>query len=414
MKKVIPSAQLIEMLQQQRRHAELHAGISHRSYLRNDGGIEHCVRRESAIAALANVDYLHLCSPRAEVYNNEFPPLVEVCLNDEWIGLTSLDGFSAKAGLLKPGMVFLHSALGFESNSLIRLLLSFKPYGAILQWHHDLAFACASVTLVRNGVACGVPGLDSGQCDGCSFNGTRTAVMAHYDLIEQLADCQVFPSVAAQSRYNLSIAARGRVIPPRQAVLPHYVVQCSHSSLESRRPTFGDDPVGIAFFGHSVQHKGWSEYLQLVSALHTNPAYRFYHIGLAGQVDPRIERLDFSEAFGAVGTDGLRELCARRNIRLAFFWPVALESFGIMLRQVLGAGCAVLCADNNDAQKEFINDCRQLRYFDRLEEVITWFGDQEQVIALLHQAAQSNCVLTASNFSYDLINLHTGRWQMAI
>ena len=412
--KIIPSALLFEALKRRRRHADLHVGISHRSYLRNDGGIEHCLRRESEIAALGNVDYLHLCPPEAAVCSNEFPALVEVCLNDELIGMTSLDGFSAKLGLLQPGMAFLHSCLGFESNSLIRLLLNIRPFCPVLQWLHDLAFACGSVILVRNGIACGIPELGARVCDGCRFSSGRASVMAHYDLIERLSDCQIFPSLAAKSRYNLSIGARGRVSLPRQLVLPHYVVNCSHSGLEQRGLAPGDESVGVAFFGHSVPHKGWSEYVQLVSALHGNPVYRFYHIGSAGQIDARVEQLGFSEAFGSVGEDGLRGVCASRNIKLAFFWPVALESFGIMLRQVLGAGCAVLCAGNNHAQKEFINNCPQLRYFSRLDEVITWFEDQSQVDTLLHQAAQTQCVLTPSKCSYELINNHAGRWQMAI
>ena len=58
---IIPSAHLIKEVKQRRSHQDLHVGISHRSYLGNDGGIEHCFRRESEFARLAKVGYLHLC-----------------------------------------------------------------------------------------------------------------------------------------------------------------------------------------------------------------------------------------------------------------------------------------------------------------------------------------------------------------
>ena len=407
---IIPSALLVEELARHRRHSHLHVGISHRSYLLNDGGIEHCLRRETEIARLNGVDYLHLCPPEAAAQDRRTPALVEVCLNDEFVGLTCLDGLSAKFSTLQPSMSFLHSALGFESGSLIRLLLNIRACGPIMQWIHDLSFACESVTLVRNGIACGVPVLDAKICDGCSFNSSRASVMAHYDQIERLSDCQVFPSLSAQSRYNSSISARGRASTIRQFVLPHYIVNCSTPPNLIRRVVPMDVPVGVAFFGHSVPHKGWLEFVQLVSSLYGNSAYNFYHIGTAGQTDPRIERINFSETFNAAGDNSLQDICANRNIRLAFFWPVALESFGIMFRQTLGAGCAIVCSENNDAQNEFINNCHQIRFFSRLDQLIAWLGDYKAVAELLNQAGKTECKLIPSACSYDLPVNQCGPW----
>lgn len=410
---ILPSTQLIKEVKQRRSHPDLHVGISHRSYLRNDGGIEHCLRRESEFARLAMIDYLHLCPVDVVDHGRKMPSLVEVCLNNVFIGLTSLDGFSAKLVLLQPGMSFLHSALGFESGSLIRVLLSLRQCGPILQWVHDLSFACESVTLVRNGSACGVPVLGAHSCHQCRFNGSRGSVMAQYDLIERLSDCQIFPSSAAMSRYNFSIGARGRQSLLKQFVVPHYIVNCLQSVAVRPRVVQEDEPVGVAFFGHSVPHKGWTEYIQLVDALHGDPAYRFYHVGSAGQGDSRVECLNFSEAFGAVEGDTLRDICASRNIRLAFFWPVALESFGLLFRQVVGAGLAILSSDNNDAQKEFIKDSEQIRYFSQLEQLFAWFDDREDVATVLRQAAQSTCVLLPSKCSYELLNNQSGAWQLS-
>ena len=138
--------------------------------------------------------------PKIATHDTRTPILVEVCLNDEFVGLTCLDGLSAKFGSLQPSMSFLHSALGFESGSLVRLLLNVRAYRPIIQWIHDLSFACESVTLVRNGITCGVPLLGAKICEECSFNSSRASVMAHYDQIKRLSDCQVFPSLKAQSR----------------------------------------------------------------------------------------------------------------------------------------------------------------------------------------------------------------------
>jgi hypothetical protein len=237
--------------------------------------------------------------------------------------------------------------------------------------------------------------------------------MAHYDLIERLSDCQIFPSLAAKSRYNFSIGARGRHILLEQFVVPHYTVHCSASAAVRPCVDQENEPVGVAFFGHSVPHKGWTEYIQLVDSLHGNPAYRFYHVGSAGQGDSRVEYLNFSEAFGAVEGSTLRDICASRNIKLAFFWPVALESFGLLFRQVVGAGLAILSSDNNDAQKEYIFDCQQIRYFSQLQQLFAWFDDREDVATLLRQAAQSSCVLVPSKCSYELLNNQNGAWQLS-
>jgi hypothetical protein len=407
------SAKLFEQLTKNRQRTALHVAISHRSYLSNDGGIEHCLRHESEIARLANLDFLHVCPSEVVQQGKKTLPLAEVCLNNVFVGLTSLDGFSAKVGLLQPKMAFLHSSLGFESGSLIRLLLSLRRCGPILQWVHDLAFACESVTLVRNGRACGVPLLGAYNCHQCKFDSSRASVMEHYDLIERLSDCQIFPSSAAKSRYNFSIGARGRHSLLEQFVVPHYVVNCSPTAAMRTSLIQEHDPIGVAFFGHSVPHKGWAEYIHLVDALHGDPAYRFYHVGSAGQGDSRVECLNFSEAFGAVEGDTLRDICASRNIKLAFFWPVALESFGLLFRQVIGAGLAILSSDNNDAQKEFINDCQHIRYFGQLDRLIAWFSDREDVDALLRQAVQSTCVLVPSKCSYELLNNQSGAWQLS-
>jgi len=413
MMNIISSDQFVKELKKRRNYPGLHVGISHRSYLRNDGGIEHCLRRESELSRLAEIDFLHLCPVDVIDHGRKISALIEVFLNNIFIGLTNLDGFSAKLGVIQPRITFLHSALGFEYGSLIRLLLSLRQSGPILQWVHDLAFACESVTLVRHGSACGVPVLGAHSCLECKFDSSRAAVMAHYDLIERLSDCQIFPTSAAKTRYNVSIGARGRQSLQKQFVVPHYIVNCFPSVAVQSRVVQEDEPVGVAFFGHSVPHKGWSEYIQLVDALHGRSTYRFYHVGSAGQGDPRVECLNFSEAFAAMEGDTLRDICARSNIKLAFFWPVALESFGLLFRQVIGAGLAILSSDNNDAQKEFINECLHIRYFCQIEQLIAWLCDRKDVDRLLLHAAQSTCVLEPSKCSYELLNTQSGSWQLS-
>jgi hypothetical protein len=410
---IISSTQLIKELEQRQSCHELHVAISHRSYLWNDGGIEHCLRRESEFAKLAKIDFLHLCPVEAIDHGGRAYSLIEVCLNNVFIGVTGLDGFSAKLFVLNPNISFLHSSLGFESGSLIRLLLCLRQCGPILQWVHDLAFACESVTLVRNGLACGVPLLGAPSCYQCRFENSRVSVMHYYDIIERLCNIQLFPSSSAKLRYNLSIGARGRKCLLSQFVVPHYIVNCLPSVTVRPCLIPEDEPVGVAFFGHSVSHKGWMEYIKLVDALYGSSTYRFYHVGSAGQADSRVEYLKFSEAFGGVNGDTLREVCARNNIKLAFFWPVALESFGLMFRQVIGAGLAILSSDNNIALKEFINDCLCIRYFCQLDKLIAWFGDHEDLERMLRSAAQSTCVLEPSNCSYEMLSKKSGLWQLS-
>ncbi len=190
---IVPSREVFETLNRERRFADIHVAISHRSYMHNDGGIEHCLRRESEIAKRMGVDYLHLSAPDVVNRVSGMPTLVEVSLNDDSLGLTSVDGLAAKLISLGPSMTFLHSALGYEFGSLIRLLLSLKSIGPVLQWIHDLSFACESVTLVRDGVSCGIPVLGAIACKGCAFSSTRESTISHFDLIQKLSDYQLFP-----------------------------------------------------------------------------------------------------------------------------------------------------------------------------------------------------------------------------
>lgn len=409
---IISSDVLIWIINDLRSHQDLHIAISHRSYLRNDGGIEHCLRREGELAKLAKTDFLHVCPVDAINDDRRSCSVIEISLNNIFIGLTSLDGFSAKLCVLKPSISFLHSSLGFESGSLIRLLLSLRKYGPILQWVHDLAFACESVTLVRNGLACGVPSLGADSCYQCKFESSRASVIEHYDQIERLSNVQLFPSLAAKSRYNFIFSFKGRQCLLKQFVIPHYIVDCV-PSVTIRPQLFQDDEsVGVAFFGHSVSHKGWSEYIHLVNVLHERSCYRFYHVGSAVQSDARVQCLSFSETLGEVESDTLRDFCSYHNIRVAFFWPVALESFGLFFRQVIGAGLAILCTDNNEALKEFINDCPQIRYFRQVDHLIAWLDHFENVKQLSRHAAHSTCVLEMSKCSYELLSNQTGHWKL--
>jgi hypothetical protein len=283
-----------------------------------------------------------------------------------------------------------------------------------LQWIHDLSYLCESVTLVRNGLACGIPLFGADICHECTFESSRASLRDHYDLIERLSDFQAFPSSVAQLRYNFSIGARGRLCTLQQFVLPHCTVNCFPSVDAQSCAVLSDKPIGIAFFGHSVSHKGWTEYIQMVDALEGLPAYRFYHVGTVHHTDSRIEFLSYSEAFEAADEVSLRATCASRNIKLAFFWPVALESFGLLLRQVIGAGLAILSSDSNHAQREYITNCKHIRYFSRLDQLVTWLSsDREGVDTLLREASQSTCVLEWSQCSYELLVSQSVAFQLS-
>jgi hypothetical protein len=407
----INALNLIKLIQNNRLRSDLHIAISHRGYLQNDGGIEHCLRRESMLAITQQgVDYLHLCPTQVNHNDISFLPSLDVTLNNQFIGTVTLDGLTPKIQALRPTLVLLHSAINFPSGGLLRLLLTLKRCGILLQWIHDLSFTCNSITLLRDGIFCGLPRLDEIKCGGCQYQDSRASLHFFYKQLANLAHGQLFPSITAKNRYNTTLFCDNH--KSKQLVIPHYFVDCNEGNHSLKKIYAVNKPLGIAFFGNTVAHKGWNEYVSIVDVFYRDDDFKFYQVGIEGIKDERINFIHFSEISCDEPLDKLYFICKQNNIKIAFFWSTTLESFGIMLRQILTTSCSIVCKNNDESLKEFISNDKKLLYFDTIDNVIKFLQNRQSLQAFLELSYNLDCSLQVSNMSYDAVEKINDRWQL--
>ena len=392
---------IIEIIKAKRKFNSICLIFVRREPFSFDGGIEHCVRSEMDIAFKNNTDVLLITPinlPKNNIKQKVFE--IELFLNEEKITSTLLDSLSIIISFLCPSAIIYHSLIDFEHNSLIRFLIYSRKITKNILWLHDLSYVCDSQILIRNNIFCSMQTVNSTYCFGCEFEPKRSELFKFYEYLIKSIDVLIFPSNVSKERFfnYFNLLSNDKI---NFKIYPHYHV--TSKKIIKPRINFQESPICLAFFGHNVSHKGWYKFLDLVDVLESTRKFQFYHIGIAHHSDDRVKHIPFSELNHVDPVAELDLLCKSLNIHLAFFWSITLESFGMMLRQVLATQCAVLARGDDLALKEFIDDCDKIKFFNEFDDLISFVKNDAAVNDLLDKASQTVCSLQESEYSFSVL-----------
>lgn len=330
-----PPARLHEALRGRR---DLHVTFSHDDYVSHAGGVQNCLRRESAGFAALGVDHLHLfpAAPAPAVRTSDEPGPLGVLLNGAALGAYAPDAVrAALAASLAPAgrrSFAIHSLLGHDAEAAADIVAAAGMSSGFF-WLHDFASLCSGFHLLRNEVEdCGAPPPDSAACGICHQGPFRARhTKAHRRLFERLDLTVVAPSETTLAfwRARTDLPARGEV------VLPHAV-------LQPRGPlrAAGSGPFRVAFLGLPAPLKGWPVFRDLANAFADDARYEFLHLG--GRPDPAAPAAFHETVVTEADPHAMQTAIEALDVDAALIWPLCRETFSFTAYEAAAAGAAVI------------------------------------------------------------------------
>ena len=317
---------------------DVHITFSHDDY-GSFGGVQLCLRRESARFAGLEIDHLHLypAAPAPAVRAADEPGPLGVLLNGRPLGVHNpaavRAAFAALAARSGRRSFAIHSLLGHAAQDTVDLLAAAGLTEGYF-WLHDFASLCSGFHLLRNEVEdCSAPPPDSAACGVCLHGPFRARHMdAHRRLFEDLSLTVVSPSQTTLDfwRARTDLPAKATVVLP-------------HATLEPRGPAPkgpAERPFRVAFPGMPVALKGWPIFRDLANALAGDPRYEFLHLG--GRPDPAAPAAFHEVVVTAERPRAMQETLASLQVDAALIWPLCRETFSFTAYEAAAAGAAVI------------------------------------------------------------------------
>lgn len=323
----------------------LHVTVSQDNYSTAFGGIQLCLRLESAAVRASGYDHLHLypATQGTVVEIERHRPPIGVVLNDADLGVFAvqdlIDLFAGRAGdIERPNEVVsfaVHSLIGHVAADVIELLRALGAQAGFY-WVHDYSSLCANYTLMRNEVSfCGAPHPESAACGVCQFRPRRRAQMAeHARLLEAFEMTVLTPSDSALSLWRRTFPDRSL----RTVAHPHATLVSPRAPGQGSGPSGG--PLRVAFLGMATHHKGWPVFTALADAFRNDPRYAFHHLARrpgAGAV------VHFTEvAPTRENPEPMQQAIETLAIDVAVLWSLWPETFCFTAMEAIAGGAAVV------------------------------------------------------------------------
>jgi hypothetical protein len=335
--------------------AELHVTVSHDNYAESYGGVQLCLRLESARFAELGRDHLHLypAAPWPMVRGPDEPGPLGVLLNGAHLGVFSpqtvravLAEAMARAQAGRRSFA-IHSLLGHEPEATADILGAAGLHEGFF-WLHDFASLCAGSHLLRNDVEdCAAPPPDSAACGVCAYGPWRRRHLdAHRRLFERMAITVVAPSEATLAFWRASWD-----FPVRDAVV------LPHARLLARNPVRAspkDRPLRVAFLGLPTPLKGWPIFRSLAQHHADDPRYEFLHLG--GRPDPAAPAA-FHQVVGTQARPkAMQETLEAVEADAALIWSLARETFSFTAYEAAAAGAAVITGPDSGNVAAFVEE----------------------------------------------------------
>lgn len=334
------------------RLTDLHVTFSHDNYAEHFGGLQLCLRRESARFAELGVDHLHLypAVPSLVMRGPNEPGPLSVLLNGRRLGAFAPAAIrDAVARAVTPAgrrSVAIHSLLGHEPSITLEIAAAAGAAEGFF-WLHDFASLCAGFHLVRNDVEdCGAPPPQSAACGICVYGPLRARHLeGHRRLFEGMPI-----TVVAPSEPTLEFWRSRSDLPVRDCVvLPH-----ARLVERGRAPTPPERPFRLAYLGMPNALKGWPLFRELAQRLAGDRRYEFLHFGARPDL---AAPATFKQVIGtAERPRAMQEALEAAQADAALIWPLCRETFSFTAYEAAAAGAAVVTGPDSGNVAAFAAD----------------------------------------------------------
>jgi hypothetical protein len=335
------------------RLCDLHLTFSHDDYVAHFGGVQLCLRRESAAFAARGAAHVHLFPATAwpAVRRADEPGPLGVLLDGRRIGVFTAEVVrEALAGAVATGgrrSFAIHSLLGHCPDETADIIEAVGLREGCF-WLHDFASLCVGFHLLRNdAVDCAAPSLESGACAVCAYGPQRTRhTEAHRRLFERLSI-----TVAAPSQTTLDFWRSRTDLPVRAVeVVPHATLKPRARAAA----TPADRALRVAFLGMPAPLKGWPVFRELAQTFAGDPRYAFLHLG--GRTDPSAPAGFHQVIVTEERPRAMQEAAEALEIDIALIWPLCRETFSFTAYEAAAAGAAVLTGPDSGNVATFAAD----------------------------------------------------------
>jgi hypothetical protein len=318
--------------------------VSHDAYVDRVGGVQLCIQREAAAAALDGWSRLHLY-PALPALVTDFETL------DPVVGLI-VDG--QKKGLFSAALVAktlsqraaptqvrfaVHSFLGHSVEAVSSVLDAAGARTGFL-WLHDQSSLCAGYTLLRNDIAfCGAPPITSMACGVCIYGLRRRVQVAEHAAFLERFDV----TVLAPSQAQLDLWRHGAPYRAAEALVhPHAALVAADAAAP-----IGAGPLKLAFLGFAADHKGWPIFERLARDFEGDGRYTFLHLG-GGAPEPGPWT---TVAVSPDGKDAPTMIDAVRDLEIdvALILSICPETFSFTAHEAVAGGAAVVALADSSA-----------------------------------------------------------------
>ncbi|MBX9616222.1 MAG: hypothetical protein K2X25_11555 [Caulobacteraceae bacterium] len=340
-----PHADLVEGLTALAQKDRVHLTVSHDDYTTTMGGVQLCLKIESAAMRAAGAAHVHLFPGRAA-------PVIDVDRDQPRLGVL-VDGiligyFDAPAVreameqtcAHKSVSVAVHSLIAHRAPDILSILETLSIDHAYY-WLHDYSSLCANYALMRNdAVFCGAPPPQSLACEICSYGARRQIHLAEHARLFEAVD----PIVVAPSEAALALWRRVVPFPARRAIVH------THATLETaprrRRPPAvtvpvdSDRPLRIGFLGMPTSHKGWPVFARMVSRFADDPRYSFHH--LARETVPALAIDWIHVAPGPGDETPMIDAVEALGLDVALIWSLWPETFCFAAFEAVAGGASIV------------------------------------------------------------------------
>jgi hypothetical protein len=249
---------------------------------------------------------------------------------------------------------------------------------------HDFYSICPSMKLLRNGhTFCGGPQETSISCQVCSFGSVRQQHQSRIRELIEIPDMQVIsPSLSAKEVWLSSTGSTKQV-----KVLPHI----SLKSKATRNLKLGRK-LKIAYVGHTVEEKGWTDFLLLMNEFQWK--FNFYVFTTA---DPKISGCTFIPLINRAGKiNHTRDVLMESQIDFVFMFPRWPETFSLVTTEAISAGAFILTNKSSGNIGYLTNEYRSGAIFEDIDGLFTYLNND------------SNFPKTATIYEAELSGLCTG------
>jgi hypothetical protein len=323
--------------------SDVHITFSHDDYSAHVGGLQLCVRRESARVRALGLAHLHIhpAAPWPVTRLADEPGPLCVMLNGERVGVFDPADVARAMPVAPDGArrsFAIHSLLGHEPDQTVGILAA-AGLSTGWFWLHDFASLCASFHLLRNDVEdCAAPPSGSPACGVCGYQSLRARHQAaHRRLFERLT-----LTVASPSRPTLDLwLARSDLPHAGTLILPHATLAETGPASEPGAPR----PLRIAHLGMPTPLKGWAVFRSLAETFAHDGRYQFVQLG--GRAEPGAPVEFHKVVVSETEPEAMQAAVASNAIDIALIWPLCRETFSFTAYEAVAGGAAVIAGPDS-------------------------------------------------------------------